>query len=185
MTHTIVIGDGPGGLSAALFLAKNGQQVTVFGTDDTAMHYAMLHNYLGVPATSGTEFQGIARRQVAEFGAELASARVASVTSEGNSFRITTDDGASYNADYVVLTEGKDPQLALMLGVATGESGNIAVNQEGRTSVDNVYVVGRAARPSRSQAIISAGAGASAALDILSREAGKDVQDWDTPPKES
>ena len=26
--------------------------------------------------------------------------------------------------------------------------------------------------------------GATAALDILAREAGKDVQDWDTPPNE-
>ena len=50
--------------------------------------------------------------------------------------------------------------------------------------IDRVYVVGRAVRPARSQAIISAGAGAVAALDILAREEGKDVQDWDTPPKD-
>jgi thioredoxin reductase (NADPH) len=40
------------------------------------------------------------------------------------------------------------------------------------------------ARPDRSQAIISAGAGAVAALDILSREAGRDVHDWDSPSKD-
>jgi hypothetical protein len=39
-------------------------------------------------------------------------------------------------------------------------------------------------RPTRSQAVISAGDGAKAALDILSRAAGKDVQDWDSPPKD-
>jgi hypothetical protein len=44
-------------------------------------------------------------------------------------------------------------------------------------------VIGRSARPGRSQAIISAGDGARAALDILAREAGKDVQDWDRPPE--
>ena len=44
-------------------------------------------------------------------------------------------------------------------------------------------MVGRSTRPGRSQAIISAGDGARAALDILAREAGKDVQDWDTPRK--
>ncbi len=47
-----------------------------------------------------------------------------------------------------------------------------------------MYVVGRSARPGRSQAIISAGDGAAAAIDILSREQGKDVLDWDQPPKE-
>ncbi len=31
---------------------------------------------------------------------------------------------------------------------------------------------------------LSAGAGAAAALDILSREADSDVQDWDSPPKD-
>ena len=49
MASVVIVGDGPGGLSAALFLAKNGQDVTVFGTDDTAMHYAYLYNYLGIP----------------------------------------------------------------------------------------------------------------------------------------
>lgn len=29
MAKVIIVGDGPGGLAAALFLAKNGQDVTV------------------------------------------------------------------------------------------------------------------------------------------------------------
>jgi thioredoxin reductase len=62
-------------------------------------------------------------------------------------------------------------------------AGAILTDAEGRSSEPRVYVIGRSARPGRSQAIISAGDGARAALDILSREAGKDVHDWDTPPK--
>jgi len=58
------------------------------------------------------------------------------------------------------------------------------VDADNRSSIDKVYVVGRSVRPNRSQAIISAGAGAVAALDIMAREAGKDVQDWDSMPKE-
>ena len=53
MAKIIVVGDGPGGLSCALFLAKNEMDVTVFGKDDTAMHYAELHNYLGIPKILG------------------------------------------------------------------------------------------------------------------------------------
>ena len=45
------------------------------------------------------------------------------------------------------------------------------------------HVIGLGARPSRSQAIISAGDGAKAAFDILSREAGGDIQDSNAPPK--
>jgi thioredoxin reductase len=41
----IVIGDGPGGMSAALFLAKNKLDVVVFGDDSSAMNYALLRNW--------------------------------------------------------------------------------------------------------------------------------------------
>ena len=64
MASVIVVGDGPGGLSAALFLAKKGHEVNVFGTDQTAMNYAYLHNYLGLREIAGTEFQRIAKDQV-------------------------------------------------------------------------------------------------------------------------
>jgi thioredoxin reductase (NADPH) len=46
-----------------------------------------------------------------------------------------------------------------------------------------MFVTGRSARPGRSQAIISAGDGAAAAIDILSRENNENFVDWDEPPK--
>lgn len=183
MTSIAIVGDGPGGLSAALFLAKNGQEVTVYGTDETAMHYAHLHNYLGAPDIAGTEFQAIAKTQVTSFGAQIKAVRVRSVEATAGGFQLITDDGETANADYLVLTEGKSPELALSLGLEENEDG-IAHDREFHTSVDRVYVLGRAARRNRSQAIISAGAGATAAVDILSRIEGKHVQDWDSPPKE-
>ena len=63
-----------GGLSAALFLAKNGKHVVVFGQDKTAMHWALLKNYLGVPEIMGTAFQQILEFRTGEavvFGAGL------------------------------------------------------------------------------------------------------------------
>ena len=183
MASVVIVGDGPGGLSAALFLAKNGQDVTVFGTDDTAMHYAYLYNYLGIPEMSGSEFQHIARRQAMDFGASMHDEKVASVAATDGGFSVTTEGGDTVDGDYLVMSEGKDPELTRSLGSDATEDG-IVVDAEYRTSIDKLYVVGRSARPARSQAIISAGAGAIAALDILSREAGKDVQDWDSPPKE-
>ena len=80
-----------------------------------------------------------------------------------------------------MLSEGKGAPLAKSLGLATNERGGIVVDGDMRTKLDGVYVIGRSARPGRSQAIISAGDGAAAALDILSREAGDNVCDWDTP----
>lgn len=183
MATITIVGDGPGGLSAALFLAKGGHAVTVFGTDQTAMHYAYLYNYLGIPEISGSDFQVIARHQARSFGAELVAEKVESIALVEGEFRIKAEGGSVVAADYLVLTEGKNPELARALGLEFVEDG-VAVDRQYRSSIDKLYVVGRSARPQRSQAIISAGAGATAALDILSREAGQDVQDWDTPPED-
>jgi thioredoxin reductase len=182
MATVTIVGDGPGGLSAALFLAKNGHEVKVFGQDKTAMNFAYLHNYLGLPEIAGPEFQAIARKQASDHGATLIDEEVTSVVIDGV-FTVVTE-GESHESEYLVLTEGKNPELARSLGVAQREDGSIEVDADYRSSIDKVYVLGRSARPTRSQAIISAGAGAVAALDILAREEGKDVQDWDTPPKE-
>jgi thioredoxin reductase len=182
MASIAIVGDGPGGLSAALFLAKNGHEVTLFGTDETAMNYAYLHNYLGIPEIAGTDFQDIAKEQVSSFGARLVEEEVTSVTA-GDRFEVSTSS-ENLTTDYLILTEGKKPDLALSLDLDTDESGAIVVDRDYRSSRERVYVVGRSARPERSQAIISAGAGATAALDILAAEAGANVQDWDTPPKE-
>ncbi|MEX1208342.1 MAG: FAD-dependent oxidoreductase [Acidimicrobiia bacterium] len=182
MVAVSIVGDGPGGLSAALFLAKNGHEVTVFGDDASAMHYAYLHNYLGIPEVSGSDFQRVARGQTEAYGATIDPRRVASVATTADGVTLTTEDGATHDAAYLVLSEGKNPELARALGLEF-EDAAIVTDRDQRTSLPRVYAVGRSTRPTRSQAIISAGAGAAAALDILAREAGNDVQDWDTPPK--
>ncbi len=185
MTAITIVGDGPAGLSAALFLAKNDHDVVVYGQDDTAMHYAYLHNYLGIPEISGTEFQQIARAQVRDQGGELREQEVTEVATADSGFTVRGAHGTDEQADYLVLAGGKTCQrLADQLGLERGPAG-VVTDAEGRTRADGVYVAGRLSRLQRSQAIISAGSGARVALDILAREAGKDVTDWDTLPDES
>lgn len=178
----IIIGDGPGGLSAALFLAKNGQQVVVLGQDKTAMHWAQLRNYLGIADLHGSEFQKVARAQVTGFGATLRDAQVTGVAKTATGWAVTLEGGEQLAARDLILSEGKAPKLAQQLGLTFDERTGIATDRNARTSL-GVYVVGRSARPGRSQAIISAGDGAAAAIDILSRVHGKDFTDWDQPPK--
>ncbi len=183
MATVLIVGDGPAGLSAALFIAKNGHQAIVYGMDETPMHYALLGNYLGIDAILGSDFQAAARAQITAFGADLRDHQVESLEAADGRF-VVRDGRGSTHGDYVVLAGGKAAQrLAGPLGV-TVRDGRIVVDFDCRTDVDRVYAVGRATRPDRSQAIISAGAGATAAFDILSREADRDVHDWDTPPEQ-
>jgi thioredoxin reductase (NADPH) len=182
MLDAIVIGDGPGGLSAALFLAKNHLDVVVFGQDKTAMNFALVKNYLGIPEVLGSEFQRIAREQVAGHGARLRDERVESVGPADGGWAVTLEGGERLTAHYLVLSEGKGPRLAKQLGLAFDEANGIATDRNAKSSLDGVYIVGRSARPGRSQAIISAGDGAAAAIDILSRIKGESFVDWDEPP---
>lgn len=178
----IVIGDGPGGLSAALFLAKGGLKVRIYGQNKTAMHWALLRNYLGIPEILGSDFQRIASEQVRALGAELVEARVEKVAQVPKGFQVTLESGDTVDARFLILSEGKSPRLAQQLGLEGGENG-LRVDLNGKTSLAGVYAVGRQVRPDRSQAIISAGDGAAAAIDILSTVRGEPVQDWDSPPE--
>jgi thioredoxin reductase (NADPH) len=179
MTNIIIIGDGPAGLSAALFLAKNGHDVTVFGQDETPMHYALLRNYLGVPEITGSEFQKVARQQVQGFGANLKDEQISAIEKTDNGFAVTTEAGERYQSKYLIIAEGKSLKLAESLGLPATKRG-VEVDANNRTSIENLYAVGRTKNVVRSQAIISAGSGAAAALDILAAEKGKDFVDFDT-----
>jgi thioredoxin reductase len=186
MPDVIVIGDGPGGLSAALFLAKNKLDTVVFGQDTTAMNYALLKNYLGLPEMLGSDFQKIAREQVTKFGARVREGRVeklAAAKGGGGGWQVTLEGGETHTARYLILSEGKAPRLASQLGLDFHAETGIATDRNAKTKLDTVYVVGRSARPGRSQAVISAGDGAAAAIDIISRERGESFLDWDEPPK--
>jgi thioredoxin reductase len=182
MTTVIVVGDGPAGLSAALFLAKNGMEVTVFGQDGTDMHRALLRNYLGFPEIKGSDFQQIARQQVAEFGARLVDQVVTNVAKQGDEFVVIVESGEPFRSKYVVLAEGKLAKLAEKMDLPRTSDG-VEVDRDGRTPIEGLYAVGRGTRRSRSAAIISAGAGATTALDILSKEAGKMINDFDVLPE--
>jgi thioredoxin reductase len=183
MPDVIVIGDGPAGLSAALFLAKNNVSVTVFGQDKTLLHKAMLYNYLGIPEMTGSEFVRRARKQVEGFGAQLRQAEVTAAEKTPSGFAVTTADGQRHQSQYLILATGPRPPLAQSLGLTKGKD-EVVAERNGRTSVERLYAVGWSARTRKIQAIISAGDGAAAALDILSAEAGEEVHDFDVVEEE-
>ena len=178
MADVIIVGDGPAGLGAALFLAKKKMEVLVFGRNQTLMHKAMLYNYLGIPKMTGTEFQKEAREQVIGMGAEIVDAEVAEAEKVEEGFSVTTSDGRRYSARYLILATGPNAELAERLGASRGKDG-IEVDRNGRTSVERLYAVGWSTRARKIEAIISAGDGAAAALDILSEEAGEEIHDFD------
>jgi len=181
MTDVAVVGGGPAGLSAALFTAKNGLHTVVFDTDETWMHKAHLFNYLGIESVDGGEFIETAREQVDGFGVDRRQDQeVQTVERDGDQFRVVTDDD-DLATDYLVLATGADRDLAEELGCAFTDEDVVDVDVDMETSVDDAYATGAMVRAEEWQAIISAGDGGAAALDILSKEKGEHFHDFDTP----
>ena len=195
MTDVLVVGGGPAGLSAALFTAKNGLETTVFDTDNTWMHKAHLFNYPGIGSMDGSNYVETLRDQVDDFGVERhQGVEVTGIDDDGEGFVVETsvasetqradgeavDDG-EHTTDYVVLATGANRDLAESLGCAFTDEDIVDVDVTMETSVANAYATGAMVRAEEWQAVISAGDGAAAALNILSKEKGEHYHDFDVP----
>jgi thioredoxin reductase len=180
MSDVLIVGGGPAGLSAALFTAKNGLDTTVFDTDGTWMHKAHLFNYPGIGSVDGTVYLDTLRDQVDDFGVERhQDTEVTSVESTEDGFTVGTEDG-DHEGSYVVLATGANRDLAEDLG-AEFDDDVVDVSVSMETSVEDAYATGAMVRAEEWQAVISAGDGASAALNILSKEKGEHFHDFDVP----
>ncbi len=177
----VVVGDGPAGLTCALFLAKNGLGVHMLGMDETALHKALLHNFPGRPDTLGTQLAHDIRRQAEAFGAHLHKQHVTSVRRNGPGFHVETQEGNGFEGRYLVLATGVKQELAKAMGLEIGPHG-VKTDAGARTSMENVYAPGWLSRVHATEAVISAGDGAAAALDILAKEKGKPFHDFDVVP---
>jgi thioredoxin reductase len=179
MANVTVIGGGAAGLTAALFTAKNGLETTVFDTDETWLHKAHLFNYPGIGSVDGTVFVDTLRDQCDDFGVDQKDAEVTDIEAGEDAFTVTHEDGET-SADYVVMATGADRSLAEGLGCAfDGDIVDVDVTME--TSVDGAYATGAMGRAEEWQAVIAAGDGAAAALNILSKEKGEHFHDFDVP----
>jgi thioredoxin reductase len=175
-----IVGGGPAGLSAALFTQKNDLETVVFDTGQTWMHQAHLFNYPGIGSMEGTVYIDSLRNQVELFGTEVREdTKVTGIEDTGDSFALHTD-GDTVEVKYAILATGSNRKLAESLGCEfDGELVDVNLSME--TSLENLYATGAMVRDQEWQAVISAGDGAAAALNILSSEKGSDFHDFDTP----
>ncbi len=110
--QTIIIGGGPGGGSAAIYLARFCHPVTlidapkqVHGRTSMAPH---LENFLGhLNPMRGEDFLACIRQQHQKFGVTLVEAKVTKVRHGPNqTFVVTTDQGQEYTARYIIVAVG-------------------------------------------------------------------------------
>lgn len=110
----VVIGGGPAGLTAALYLARARYRVLVvekehFGGQITITSEVV--NYPGLLRVSGTELTDVMRRQAEAFGAEFLLAEVESIDPAGDIRRIKTNRG-EFSCFGILLATGARPRMA-------------------------------------------------------------------------
>ncbi len=115
----IIVGGGPAGLSAAIYLARAKYKVLVmekekFGGQITIT--AEIVNYPGVEHASGTSLTDSMRIQAERFGAEFMLAEVVAMKTEGKLKTITTADGKEYRTIGIALALGASPRQVGFIG---------------------------------------------------------------------
>ena len=124
----IVIGGGPAGLTAALYLARAKYRVLVlekeqFGGQITITHEVV--NYPGIDKASGKEITETMQRQADAFGAEFLLAEAKSLDASGDIKTVSTDKGDFYCIGILIAT-GAHPRTIGFKGEAEHKGRGVA-----------------------------------------------------------
>ncbi len=109
----IIVGAGPAGLTAGIYLARAKQKVLIVDQATVGGQVLLTHavaNYPGLGETSGYKLVGTMRKQAEDFGCTiLANAPVTEIAFKGKVKRLVAK-GETYEAKAVILAVGGDPR---------------------------------------------------------------------------
>lgn len=113
--NVIIIGSGPAGDTAALYTARADLEPLVIAGDQPGGQLTItteVENYPGFPdGVMGPEMMDLFRRQAERFGTRYLYKMVTKADFSSRPFRLTTDDGAEYTADAVIVASGASARL--------------------------------------------------------------------------
>ncbi len=134
--QAVVLGAGLVGMHAAENLAKAGAQVTV-----VEMQPRVLAGYFDAEASSIIEAAFAAKGIKLMLGAKVSRCETA-----GQSIRVTTDGGATLEADLLLVAAGVAPVTDYLAGTNIAIDRGILVDDTMRSSVDGIWAAGDVAQ---------------------------------------
>ncbi|MCK5672873.1 MAG: FAD-dependent oxidoreductase [Spirochaetales bacterium] len=109
----IILGAGPAGLSAGIYLSRAKQSVLILDQGMVGGQVVLTHavaNYPGLPELSGYKLASDMKKQAIEFGCEvLANDKLLSFNFEGKDKFVTTKSG-EYKAKAIIIAVGGQPR---------------------------------------------------------------------------
>lgn len=127
MPSILIIGGGPAGLSAAIYAARAGLDVTVLYKDGGALGKTdKIENYFGFPeALSGAELLARGRAQAERLGAKLVQTEVIGFEYAERGFAVKTTD-SRYTGDAAILATGAPRAVPPIAGIAEFEGRGVS-----------------------------------------------------------
>jgi thioredoxin reductase len=124
--EVVVVGGGPAGLSAALWLARYRRRVRVIDAEDPRNAATWgVHGYPGLQDPTPIELRDRLRHQAVDAGAEYDAACVASVEGEEDRFAVTLEDGRVLRARRLLIATGLRDIVPEIPGLQTFYGGSI------------------------------------------------------------
>jgi len=116
----IVIGAGPAGLSAGIYLSRARLKTLIVNEGTVGGQMVLTHeiaNYPGVESISGYQLANIMKKQAKSFGCDIkANIEITKFDLEGEVKSITTSEGNIYTSDSLILTPGGRSRTLGVLG---------------------------------------------------------------------
>jgi thioredoxin reductase (NADPH) len=92
MFDVIIIGRGPAGYAAGIYLSRAGRKVLIIGGENKIWNKnVIINNYFGVKELKGEELMLIGEEQVKGFGAEIVNDLIVKAEVENDKFAVTGD----------------------------------------------------------------------------------------------
>lgn len=105
MYDVVIIGSGPAGISAALYLKRAKKNVIIVSKHKSALQKAeKIENYYGIESISGSELYNTGIKQAERLGIPIDEDEVTNISYENN-FIVTTVN-KEYQAKYVIIATG-------------------------------------------------------------------------------
>jgi alkyl hydroperoxide reductase subunit F len=113
MYEVIILGGGPAGLTAAVYVARKKLNVMLICKDlgGQPTQTSGIENYMGYQYIEGSELMGKFEKQVSQFPLEQKTdTQVVSLSRIDGGFRVGTSDNETYDAQTVIIATGARPR---------------------------------------------------------------------------